>query len=918
MLLGEPGAGKSTVFKEEAEAIGGCHLRIAKFIHLDDVSPLTGKDLFLDGLDEVRAGQGDTSVLIEACERLKRLGNPRFRIACRAADWHGSSDRAEITSASPDRTLAVLRLEPLTHDQIGEILRENHEISDPATFIDRARDNGVAELLENPQTLELLAKAIHNKHWPSSRDETFDLATRKLAEEANKTHRDRQRTNRIPIEHLLNAAGHLCAAMLLSDKDGVALDPARATHRYPWIEDYGADDTAAATAAVGSRLFHPEHEERLEPAHRSVAEYLAGRWLAERINHQGLPVGRVLNLLLGVDGRTVAGLRGLYAWLAVHCEKARRRMIDADPMTVVLYGDAKPLPAKDKRRILTGLRREAESHTAFRRDASRDKPLGALADSALTDNFASALETPDRGDAAQAFAGCVLDILAKGEPLPVLSDVVKRVIADPTWWGGVRKYAMRAWLALPPPADEAVALLDDIRDDRISDSDDELAGLLLQHLYPDHIAPERLLRYLHVVKDPHLLGHYAWFWTKDVPERAPDEHLPTILDQLAPRTDLPFFDPYELRLDRVACHLLARGIEAHGETVAVERLWSWFGMGFTEYHQPRWDDAARQRVAAWLRAHPDVHKHMLALCFQRCADHENPDGCLYRNLRRIEDFAPPDDIGRWHLDQASTMPNAALARFHLSEAIATLRRRQGDRGLSLEDLESWAEDHPDRGEWLRSMLVSEISNTLQNDTGRMHMWAQRVATEERERSHQIETQVHAIRAGTADAELMYEVWCVWEGLAPYANGATPTERFANCFDDGLGIMQAAESGLSRCPARDDLPTVDEVIALSLHKKQHLICMPCLIGMALRWNQGSSAIEALPETTLETMVAFYLTDGMEDTPAWFRHLILHRPPLVARVLVEYVGKTLKSKQDYITGTHALEHDDAYRTVAEIGR
>ena len=62
VLLGEPGAGKSTAFELEAKATGGKCLRIAAFIHAD-LDDWRGNTLFLDGLDEVRASTGSDSTI---------------------------------------------------------------------------------------------------------------------------------------------------------------------------------------------------------------------------------------------------------------------------------------------------------------------------------------------------------------------------------------------------------------------------------------------------------------------------------------------------------------------------------------------------------------------------------------------------------------------------------------------------------------------------------------------------------------------------------------------------------------------------------------------------------------------------------------------------------------------------------------
>ena len=174
VLLGEPGAGKSTAFEQEAQATGGQWLRIAEFINADLDDGWKNKTLFLDGLDEIRASGGVDSTIELIRKQLKRLGNPPFRIACRAADWYGSTDRDDLKSVSTDRQITVLLLEPLSEDSILKILRENHGVEDPQAFIERAKKYGISDLLNNPQTLGLLADAVAlGNQWPESRDETY-------------------------------------------------------------------------------------------------------------------------------------------------------------------------------------------------------------------------------------------------------------------------------------------------------------------------------------------------------------------------------------------------------------------------------------------------------------------------------------------------------------------------------------------------------------------------------------------------------------------------------------------------------------------------------------------------------------------------------------------------------------------------
>src|SRR5271163_4029549 len=57
VLLGDPGAGKSYLFRESAAASGGRCLTARAFLNIPAFPP--GATLFIDGLDERRAGRGD-------------------------------------------------------------------------------------------------------------------------------------------------------------------------------------------------------------------------------------------------------------------------------------------------------------------------------------------------------------------------------------------------------------------------------------------------------------------------------------------------------------------------------------------------------------------------------------------------------------------------------------------------------------------------------------------------------------------------------------------------------------------------------------------------------------------------------------------------------------------------------------------
>lgn len=921
VLLGEPGAGKSFAFEQEARETDGLCISIAKFLSDDPDPKWQGKTLFLDGLDETRAsGGGSSSVLLKVRAHLRKLGNPRFRIACRAADWFGSTDSQTISDASPDGQLAVLTLEPLSDPEIQEILRQNHAVGDPEGFVEQARKRGIEGLLHNPQTLRLLAEAIRDGNWPNSRQETFELACKKLADEDSKPHRDQQRMQATPVEKILDAAGQLCSVLLLSDKTGLALDVASAGANFPLIDELLPSDLVVAQLAARRKLFcqSSEGEERMVPSHRSVAEYLAARWLAQQIDHCGLPLRRVTNLLIGRDERTVAGLRGLYGWLALHCQAARQRLIEADPVTVVVYGDAKPMSLADKRKLLAGLEQEAKQHLAFRWEIPSATPFGALAEPGLAPEFAAALISPERDDASQSFVDCILDILNEGEPIPELAATIKEVMVDDSRWSGIRRHALRVWLKLSPPSEETIALLDSINDRRIADSDDDLAGNLLSSLYPDYIAPDRLLRYLHAPKKREYVGKHSMFWAYELARIAPDAHLPILLDQLAARSDLDVSDEIEFSFDcrRMLGGLLSRGIEVHGDAISDERLFAWLGVGADKYGESRREKEHADAISAWLGNRPERYKVVLALCYKHCESAEHVPYCINVQKHRLHNAPMPEDLGLWHLKQASMFPDGVLAEHHLSESVWSLILQQGNSGLSLDQIEAYAEVNPERMRLLLPMLCSEYPNWQSDDAVRKKAGRTKKAEQKKAKSSQIFKHFADIRDGSAPPGILFELAGVWMDHYSDTHGATPAERFDSYSEHGDEVLKVAEAGFFLCPLRSDLPNVVEIIDLGIKRHEHYIRKPCLVGMELRWRQGASFISALPDDCLRRMLAFRLTYGADNTPEWFTHLVQIRPALVAEVLVEYAGATLKARQDFVSGIYPLVHDPIYRGVAEF--
>ena len=368
VLLGDPGAGKTTAFEAECEALG--EKAYSRVITADefltyDVSDLPPewreKTLFIDGLDEVRAGAQGASEFRELRKRLRALGKPRFRLSCRQADWLGTNDQERLESVSPDSKVTVLRLDPLTLCDIKNILNARSDIPDASTFIKSAEEKGVDELLTNPLSLDMLAKAIAGgRSWPESRKETFEMACGQMVREHNEEHQAAQESNSPPApDQLLDAAGRLCAVQLISGAVGYTLR-GQANEEYPTLDLCDSSSLQMLRYALSTKLFKgaSDTDNRFTPVHRHISEFLGARHLAQIIE-RGLPARRVVSLIAGEDGTVVTEMRGLSAWLAAHCKDARADLIERDPIGVGLYGDIREYSTNERRALLKALKREA-------------------------------------------------------------------------------------------------------------------------------------------------------------------------------------------------------------------------------------------------------------------------------------------------------------------------------------------------------------------------------------------------------------------------------------------------------------------------------------------------------------------------------------------------------------------------------
>jgi hypothetical protein len=928
VLLGDPGAGKSESFKREAEESGGKYIRARDFATFEPDAKYRDQTLFIDGLDEMRADGADGRTPLDHIRRhLERSGRPRFRLSCREADWLGASDIEALRRVSPNDEVIALHLDPLSDEDIIEILGHKPGINNPASFMQQARAHGLNELLRNPQVLNLLVDAVGSQGWPQSRKEIYKMACDKLVRENSREHRNAERDSAISPDALLDAAGYLCAIHLLSGIAGYALDEEVCDSQHHYWKSL-ATRGLPLLPALKTNLFQKDGEEQRIPIHRSVAEYLAAAYLAVRIERHGLPYGRVLALVTGEDGGIVTDLRGLAAWLSVHCLSMRGELIARDPLGVVLYGDLKNFPAQDKLLVLSTLKDETKRYPGFLFErwssATVNQSTGALVAKDMEEIFREMLLSPSRDEADQALLDFVLDALCYGEQLSSLSDLLEDIVRDDSYWPTVRNSAISALLHVSThQSGRLKRLADDIRDAKVVDSDDGLLGNLLTKLFPNVISPSEVFDYLHPEKDERMVGGYAMFWSYGLPKAATKGDLPILLDKLVQFQPAlrNILDDY--RTNRMVGELLARGLEEHGDSVDDERLYTWLGVGLDEYLHPRLDGEYVKRISSWFAARPERYKAMIEYGVTQCITDENPWPCMNRCVMRLYASTAPVDIGMWYLKKAAAEQHAELENFYFTRAVHLLIEQGGQHDLTLpalEFLESWVAAYPKFESWLEPFITRSIGGSEQeqavNDRARKLERQKHKETHKGELVRFYRQHIAAIRDGSAYPQIFYDLARAHEGLLYEASGETPRERMENFLAGDSDLIEAAYSGLRTILERKDLPSVADIVELELKGKIHFLCQPCLVSMQELFNRDQVSALTLPDTVLSTLLAFRLRYSVGNDPAWFTALVKIRPALVADVLMAYAQPLLRAKKEHVSGLYQLVNDDAYSEVARL--
>src|SRR5450830_1625578 len=894
VLMADPGAGKTDTFKTLSEAEGGYYTTARDFVELAVPSDQTGP-IFIDGLDEMTAGNATGSTpLGQIRSKLQQLGTPKFRISCREADWRGNTDSAALQHLVGDNNFLELHLAPLTRNQTQALIAhwQPSNEQDAAQFMREAEHRDLEGLLDNPQTLRMLVKAVATKEngWPTSKTETYAMACDQLVREHNDAHLDAKRQCALPRDKVLHAAGYLSAVMLLSGSTAIALqqrgEPRMGIVALPELASSPtAPDAQAFQAALHTRLFRGDGHGDFWPIHSTVAE-----------------------------------LRGLHAWLAATASgDLRRELIERDPLGVVLNGDVRNFNRTEKLDVLNALRDEATRYTYFRRQNWASHAFGALATADMEGNFKTLLQSADRSPPHLALVDCLLDALAHGHHMPALAPELEQVVRDKTYWSGSRKEALKIlgtyaqednnWSTLKQ-------LLTDVHSNVVEDLEDELLGKLLSNLYPNHISPTEVWQYFRQPKSEQLIGTYWLFWHDLSKTITPGKDVPVLLDALL-STGYQLGNQHDhMGSPQIVGELLVRGVTQNGERIEVPRLYNWLSLGLGPHQHCPLAQADKVALGQWLGEHPATHK---ALFEHGLSAQANTSETVFRNLwqirARLYGAPAPDDAVLWYLSLAEASENEDLRRQLVIESFQLTHQRRGP-SAAIELLENWSSKHPIDTTWLEVFLrcpypPPEIEQ--EHIDGEIN-YKGREAAKSRQKISFFRETLPSFVDGPAHLGALAEVANAYLNFFRTSNEKTPDACLFELLNQNHEWVLLALHGLRQCLFRNDLPSASDIIDLNAKGQRYNLAAPCLAAMELRYTENSAtALDLLP-AALETVAAFRLTNDYYETPIWFKQLLVQRPDVLVNVMQRLISQQISTKKEHVDGLQALAHDADYAEVA----
>lgn len=942
ILLGSPGAGKTTAFEFEAEQTeNGCYVKVRDLLTFQDKLEWRNQTLFIDGLDELTEGFATQSNVDEIRRILYNLDLPKFRLACKSADWFRADDLGYFKDVSPTGKVSVLLLAPLTDDDILEVLNRDNRTYESEKILEKAKQNNIYEILKNPLNLKLFAELRNSDGLPDNRTDLYERICKLLLQNARPP--SLTEAAKQSIEHGSNIAGKLCTHLLLSGHQGFCLNPEDADDERLYLGDIDDENWDDLQQVLNSRLFDFVGNQCFKPIHSQVAEFLAARFTADLID-SGIPYTRIFSYVSCESIGISQPFRGLAAWLASLNLSVRNEIISRVPLSVALYGDVKKFSDDEKNRILENLS-SIEHTNEWIFDATDEIQLGNLVTTDTVRKLQANLESAIGVRAAKSTYWFLLNILKLANLNSKIKDILFEIVRHNQIDETARTSALEA-LTLAGQKnqfsvvldDELWRLLHDVLVEKVADSRDELLGTLLEHFYPRRIPASEIVEYLKPRKKRYSNHRYYMFWFLHVCEASTSQQLENILDALAEQVANSDEDSSsEVRnFDRLLIEfpqkLLKTYLEKSEETPSMTKLSEWLGIVSgvsTANYDASFGTEDGQWIKTWIENNSKVRESIIEFGVGKWLEsckHSYVDlvkNWMYLNYeRRLFDAQPSASYGLWCLNQAINSGNTLIAEYFICEVAEFTYFHRCNEGISRNSVKKKLAEN----KHLLKLFEQRLSEFSAMDS-RNKVWQKKQAAElvkvKSDLSRTITDSKEEILQNKGRIDLLYQLARIYFGRHDAYPGNNPVERIEKAVGDNTELVEVIMEGLKSTVQRSDIPNHNNILRTHSQSKHYFHGLPFLAGLnEIQRIEGDSNFKLNERQLRQALALFFVeypisTDYLPDRlPCWYEHALCAEPRIVAEILVAFERANWKKSKNAPKFTYELASDSRYKTIAKL--
>ena len=619
------------------------------------------------------------------------------------------------------------------------------------------------------------------------------------------------------------------------------------------------------------------------------------------------------------------------SWLAVHNKRSRKRLSRLHPSGLIYVADRATYSVDEKREIVLNLRREWAWNPACMRSRGRVAGFGAIVSPELEDTFREILSDGERGQAHQCYVLLLLQMLADGDPLPALLDLLEEVVRDGTWYPSVRSMALEVLTGYSERGGADSTALErmvrEIGNGLLDDPEDELLGILLKSLFPRVLPMAEVLGYLRQPKLKATMGEYSRFWTEHVRREATPEQLAELLDGIAASVEAcKDFMLGEVgtitRMERLPLEALEQVLRDTRGRVAPDRLYNWLGLFSDNGFRLLERDIASLKFS--LQWDAEALKALISHAVETCL--ASSEDCADVVDRRLFG-ARPFHYGHWCMEKALAAGEPKAASFYLRELFDCVRDERRASGLTVEGARAGlATDEA----LLRQF--DQMSGRLAEPESRPGHGKSPESPDEAEERPRVYPLVAAPSSAPQTPQVrprrLHQAAKAYLGITGDPVGRTPRERLA---DHAAGSLESVDVLLAEMEGtiwREDLPNCDDVVRLFDEGRVNLLVLPFAAGLQSLEQSGQLSISALNEdqirlaVTIFYMLPRHLVDqdsiGRANTsrPEWFRGLLGDHPALVADVICRSAVRKLETGKQLATELYELWKSADHREVAGL--